>query len=166
VFYAPGVMEATASYMGYSLEGYVDGIALMSPADLGKTAWIRYQGEWEGPFLVVDYAAQPDIYSTTVYNREVVEVGFTTALRWGMVVRSNNRWGYRSLQAVVDDVEVALHMKRPTEDVTCAPINYPEWWEARMEFTDHLEGQPYIYGHIWEVPAVGTIITGVTHGTE
>jgi len=165
-YYAPGVMEATAAYMGYSLEGFVDGIALMSPADLGKTAWLRHDGEWEGPFLVVDYAAQTDMYSAVMFNREVVEVGFRTAERWGMAQRNDSELGYESLNAVLSDVEVAVFAHKPVENVTCSPIDYVEWWETHMRFTDHLEGQPYLYDNIWEVPNVGTIKIGITHGRE
>lgn len=105
VFYAPRVMEATADYRGYSLEGYLDGVAMMSPADIGRTVWLKPPGEpWEGPYLVVDCARRADMWPIAIVRREVVEVGFTTALRWGMVRGSGYSW--HTNFARLDGVEV------------------------------------------------------------
>jgi hypothetical protein len=155
-------MRATATYNGFSLDGFIDGIALMSPADIGKTAWLRRPGHrWEGPFLVVDCAAQTDMYSVVYYNREVVEVGFQTALHWEMATLADNQYGYLSINAAMADIEVALVIERPPEKTPWNPIYYPDWWLERMSFTDHIQGQPYFYGTHWTVPGVGVVVVGI-----
>ncbi len=85
VFYAPGVMEATARVRGMSLDGFIGGVSLMSPSDLGKVVWIRRGAAWEGPFLSVDTAQQNHMCQAIKTRGEVVEVGYETARRWGMV---------------------------------------------------------------------------------
>ena len=161
VFYAPGLMEATAAWRELSLDGYLDGVSLFSPSDIGKTVWLRRSGlEWEGPFLVVDCAAQTDLYSVVFYNREVVEVGFRTAVKWEMAIRSDASLGYRSLAAAIDSIEVAVVRERPPEEVGQAPTDYVEWWLGQMTFTDHIEGQVYFYQGAWHVPGVGIIDRG------
>ena len=161
VFYAPGLMRATADWYGYSLKGFIDGVALMSPADLGKTVWMRRPGfEWEGPYLVVDCAAQTDMYSVIFYNREVIEVGFQTALEWGMAEQSNDGLGYRSLDAALGYVEVAVVRERPPENTNIKPTDYAAWWLERMTFTDRMQGYPYFYGDHWTIPDVGILALG------
>lgn len=63
-----------------------------------------------------------------------------------MAERADTRLGYRSLR-ILSNIEVAVFPRRPVEHVTCSPIDYPEWWEMRMHFTDHLEGTPRIEGY-------------------
>jgi len=73
VWYDPWIIEATAHVRGMDLSGYLDGVALMSPADLGKEVWIRRDGhDWEGPFLVVDCAQQNHMYAAVVNHGEVI----------------------------------------------------------------------------------------------
>lgn len=134
VFYAPNLMEATARWRGMSLAGYLDGVALMSPADLGRTVWIRRAGnaEFEGPFLSVDCAARQDMYGTVVIRGEVVEVGFETALRWGMVRGSESRWRTNDWR---QEVEVVVSDMRPAWTAHPLPTFYPKWWERRVEFS-------------------------------
>lgn len=83
-YYAPGVMEAVARRRGLSLEGYVDGVAVISddPLWLGREVFIAYDGRIEGPFLVVDIAWKHDLPKLRAYN-EGIEVGYRTAERWG-----------------------------------------------------------------------------------
>jgi hypothetical protein len=87
VYYAEGVMEATARFMGFDLDEYVDGVAMMSCADVGQTVWIHrsWGVGWEGPYLVVDCAEWDDHWPVTVFRGEVIEVGYKTAKRWGMI---------------------------------------------------------------------------------
>ena len=87
VYYAPGLMEATARYRGLDLSGYVDGVAMMSCSDIGQEVWIWEGWSWDGPFLVVDCAEWDDMWPVTVHRNEVVEVGWKTAIRWGMIER-------------------------------------------------------------------------------
>ena len=117
--YDPGVMEATAYYRGMSLDGYLDGVALMSPADIGEEVWMKIPGgNWEGPYLVVDCAARGDIWATIMHFGNTVEVGYNTSARWGM-------------EQMIKNVQV---VKGNPIDIFVAPIEYesleyfPEWW--------------------------------------
>jgi hypothetical protein len=84
VYYAPGVMEATANYHSLSLKGYVDGVASMACGDIGEDVWLQGPLGWEGPFLVVDCPMRGDAYGIIVFRKESIEVGWKTAQRWGM----------------------------------------------------------------------------------
>jgi hypothetical protein len=128
VWYASGVMHATAYARGYSLEGYLDGVSLMSPADVGETVWMRLKGgEWEGPYLVVDCAQINHHFAAAYYNKETVEVGWNTAVRWGMVGYGVER------QWVRHDVEVYKSIEAPTGDIGY-PVFYPDWWLNQVTF--------------------------------
>ena len=162
-WYSPQVMEATAKYRGLDLKGYLDGVSLMSPADIGKTVWINHPDfGWEGPYLVVDCAQQNHMYGVIVSRNEVVEVGWKTASRWGMV---NNRKisDYR-----LEGVEVYIGETLPTYiehaslwerklDIDVSPINYEQWFLDTLEFTSIREGRPIMIGSTtWKMPD-GTI---------
>jgi len=139
VFYAPGVMEATAAYRGLSLDGYIDGVAMMSPADIGRTVWLRRPGlGWEGPFLVVDCAQRDDMWPIVRFRGEVVEVGFETALRWGMTRRTGSG-GWRTNQWRTEDVEVWVGDSAPSfvDGGRYSPmaVNYAEWFFEHSQFT-------------------------------
>ena len=151
VYYAPGVMEATAEYRELSLDEYVDGVSLMSPGDIGKTVWIKRQGydDWEGPFLNVDCAQQNHMYSAIVYRGEVVEVGFETARQWGMA-----RYNWRSWKPILwrlDDVQVYIGDEVPDE--LNEPIDYVEWFKDTVEFGGSLWPRPVFYPpSTWRLP--------------
>lgn len=128
VWYAAGVMEATALARGYSLEGYLDGVSLMSPADVGETVWMRQSGgEWEGPYLVVDCAQINHHFAAAYYNKETVEIGWDTAVRWGMVGDGVEK------QWVRHDVEVYKSIEAPAGDIG-SPVFYPDWWLWQVTF--------------------------------
>lgn len=84
VYYAPGVMEATAAYRGLSLDGYLGGVALMGCGQLGESVWIRRPGlALEGPYLVADCARLNDYWPIIKGRGEVIEVDWQTWARWG-----------------------------------------------------------------------------------
>ena len=130
VFYAPGVMEATAEYRhvngGKALDGYVDGVSLMSPTDIGATVWLRYNGEWEGPFLSVDTAQQNHMCQAIQTRGEVVEVGYKTAERWGMT-------DWPKVHEWKVDVEVSLIPPEYLDKCSIETVHYPTWWSERAE---------------------------------
>lgn len=144
VWYAPFVMEATAAVRGLDLDGYIDGVALMSPADIGRTVWLKRPGHtWEGPFLVVDCAARNDIYPVVVHRGEVVEIGFQTAAKWGMV--NATKWDhsyysrpYTTKQWILEGVEVIVSDDLPDWAIydLAEPILYSSWWADRLEFSN------------------------------
>lgn len=138
VFYAPWVMEATAEFHGLSLDGYLGGVALMGCGDIGARVWMRRPGyEWEGPYLAVDCATRGDIFPIILFRREIVEVDFPTAQRWGMI-ESPCLNDCTILTWRIDDVQVA---KLPPEILPLIglkrPVPYPEWWLSLLT----LEGQ-------------------------
>lgn len=88
-YYNPGIMEAT--YRARLQWGHVAPcpdcvgmIALLDPAHLGKRVWLQRPGHpIEGPFLVVDCAAEKD--RARLRARGLVgEVGWPVAQRWRM----------------------------------------------------------------------------------
>ena len=68
------LMQDQAIYRDYDLNGYVSGIAVMSPSDLGRPFWIRVNNVWYGPFLAVDTSTRHDFCDNVGYRREVAEV--------------------------------------------------------------------------------------------
>lgn len=149
VFYDPHVMEATAEARGLSLDGFVDGVAMMSPADIGRTVWLRRPGhDWEGPYLVVDSAAHQDIYPVIVHRGEIVEVGFQTAVRWNMVSATALDSGeydrpYTVNNWIVEGVEVLKMDNVPFLIGEYEPVDYVTWWADAVEFTRRYEPMPY-----------------------
>ncbi len=146
VWYNPGVMEQVASGKNIDLSSYVDGVSLMSVADVGQTVWLkRSGGSWEGPFIVIDCSASYHMFSNVYYGGEVAEIGFKTAQSWGMVSltvegkidRSNVQWN-------LSNVEVYKGNSPP--DGQSKPVRYVEWWMQHTKFTNGL-GFPEIMNH-------------------
>ena len=77
-YYGPQYLaEANADFHGYDLAPYIDrcGLAVMSPADLGKIVWLRAgDSEWYGPCLGVDVAQRVHFYDYVTRIGELVEV--------------------------------------------------------------------------------------------
>jgi len=126
VFYEPGVMEATAYVRGMSLDGFVDGVSLMSPSDIGRVIWIRYNDIWEGPFLSVDTAQQNHMCQAIQTRGEIVEVGYKTAERWGMT-------DWPDVHEWKTDVEVSLVPPVFLDAFDLESVDFPEWWSNRAE---------------------------------
>lgn len=142
VWYAPNVMEGTARYRQLSLEGFVDGVSLMSPSDIGRTVWLRRFGrDWEGPFLVVDCARRGDIWPVIMKRGEVVEVGFQTAAKWGFVDAKMRDDGVYDRPYVIqkwkmENVEVLKMDAIPSRLMNHYPIDYVRWWGDRAVFSN------------------------------
>lgn len=85
VCYAPGVMENQVKAKGYDPKK-VQGVALPSCAAIHETVWLRFSGSngWQGPFKVVDCSARNHLYYHMVGMGIVVEIGFSTAERFGI----------------------------------------------------------------------------------
>jgi len=66
--------EANAEYRGYTLDGYECGLAVMSPADLGKTIWVRAGGSRWVRCLAVDVSARKDYWANVEVRSEIAEV--------------------------------------------------------------------------------------------
>jgi hypothetical protein len=120
VFYSQGIMEATAAWRGLSLDGYIDGVSLMSPADIGHKVWIKFDGIWEGPFLVVDCARRGDMWPIIMHREEAVEVGWETAQRW-------------NLEPPYPEVEVSKAYPRYDES-----FKLMDWFEEIVSFADKM----------------------------
>jgi len=127
-FYYPGLMKATAEYRGLDLDGYVDGVSLMTCADIGFEVWIQRPGHaWEGPYLSVDCARRGDLYGVVAGRGEVIEVSWKTAQRWGMVTE-----GGKIEQWNIPDVRVS---KVPPEDLWDTPqVVLQDWFLDTVRF--------------------------------
>jgi len=136
-FYSPGLMEVQAPYRGLSMDGYIDGVSLMSPSDIGETVWIWRVGDtdWEGPFLNLDCSMRADMYVTVVYNREVVEVGFETAERWGMARHTGEPPYYVADDWRLDGVMVYIG-ETPPDLRYAMPVDYRSWFLRLLEAED------------------------------
>jgi hypothetical protein len=109
---------------------YLDGVALMSPSDIGKIAWLRRPGfGWEGPFIVVDCAQWDDIWPIVVYRKEVVEVGWDTKQRWGITEPLN---GVEVVVTSNSDPRM-LWLALEWSD---SPVYYPDWWQSILPPND------------------------------
>jgi len=144
-FYTEGRMEATAHARGMSLDGYLDGVSLMSPANLGDVVWLRPEGqEWTGPYLVVDCAQRDDILLILGGRDEAVEVGYRTAVRWGMLVPHRRCCWVEDLVTehyALDRVYVFIEQFLPPADVLAQhePIHLAPWWLARTELEEFVD---------------------------
>jgi hypothetical protein len=125
-WYAPGVMRANCAYRGYDMTGYLDGVAMMSPADLGKTVWLRPPGQaWQGPFRVCDCGMRSQVYEMVTTRHEVVEVGWDTASAWSLGPHDG---GWR-----LDGVEVLVD---PAGPIWWGPVDYEDWFRALVDVVE------------------------------
>lgn len=133
LFYGPGVMEATAEFYGLDWsEDIVDGVSLLTCAEIGHKVWLKRPGhEWEGPFLVADCSSREDLYAHIFFRREVVEVGFETAERWGMATRKGTDPWYKAHLWRIDNVLVS---RVPPWKINTAPVDMQAWFETVLTF--------------------------------
>ena len=135
-WYDVEVMEATANWRRLSLDEYLDGVALMSPADIGKTVWLRkLHSRWEGPYLSVDASSRGDMWKNVMVGREVVEIGFRTAVRWNLVTSEGE-----ILEWQIENVEVYIGDNKPSR--VRNPISYTWWWSGKYELATRYEWHP------------------------
>jgi hypothetical protein len=146
VFYSPGIMQSTAKYRGMSYpEGYLGGVALGSPGEIGETVWLNGPDGWEGPYLVVDCPQRVDVFTTVVIRQQSVEVDFKTAMRWGMVAWNDptdlskgwyvNNW-------TLSNIQVYKGLLLPADINNREPVYFADWWLERVEFADKHEPRP------------------------
>ena len=142
--YGPNLMEATAASFGLSLEDVEDGVAVSFCSQLGRKIWIKRPynpkvagtGIFEGPFKIVDCGARNDIYGQVMGRKEVVEIGFRTALKWKMVTNLSGggeaySWGWD--QRRIDGVIVSkINPKCLPAKYT--PVKLYEWFPPLAEF--------------------------------
>lgn len=86
---------------------------------------------WEGPFLVADCSQRDDLYAHVFFRKEVVEVGFQTAERWGMAVRTGSKPWYKAKLWRIDGVQVS---RVPPDQITDKPVNMGEWFTSVLTF--------------------------------
>lgn len=131
VWYDPYLMEATAEWRGMDLKGFVGGVAMMSPADIGEVIWIKRENRqvWDGPFLVVDVSSRHDMYVTVEKIGEVVEIDYQTAVTWGMIEDTGSR-GY-IIESYMEYVEVYKGLY-PPQLPTFNVISYVEHFRENL----------------------------------
>jgi len=147
VFYSPGVMRATAKWRSYEMYNvayhfgeYIGAVAVPSPADIGDTVWLRREGTvWEGPYLVVDCSRRADMFTHIVINQQVVEVDYTTAMRWGMIEGTWDNW--KVLHYSIRPVEIWYGVDKPAEDIQdiLPPVYFAQWWEENVADYQRIE---------------------------
>lgn len=139
VFYGPNVMEGTARYRGLSLDGYLGGVALPTCSFIGSPVWIK-RDTWEGPYLVVDCARRNDLYGVAVIRKEVVEVDFPTAVRWGMAEQhADYSWN------VLKWNEDVLVSQFPPACIPKEAVDLSTWIEPRIEYVPWLDEITSLY---------------------
>lgn len=138
VFYAPEVMEANIEYRGLSTVGTVGAVAVPFCSEIGHWVWLQRPGEaWEGPFVVVDCSRRNDLYGHIVYGRQVVEVDFPTAVRWGMARTGGDQNGGR-WSTILGRLDGVILSKSPPLQRGSLPVDLADWFLRRVEFADRL----------------------------
>lgn len=77
--------RVNADFHGYTLPASGCGLAVMSPADLGKLVWVRVPGgPWVGPCRSVDVAKRTDFLAYVNDLEEIVEITDSTRAQLGI----------------------------------------------------------------------------------
>ena len=95
-YYSPGVFEQvvairqagwTANPLPRELPPVIGFTARRDCSEIGRLAWLCHQSEGcKGPYLVADCANRIERHDKVMERKNiVVEVGFNTATRWGVV---------------------------------------------------------------------------------
>lgn len=87
------LIQANADWHGYSLAPtHGCGFSSISPAMLGRIAWISVDGvQWVGPCRVVDVDGRDDALRAIYTRHEIGEIGFDLLHRFGF---THGTWGY------------------------------------------------------------------------
>jgi hypothetical protein len=159
VFYAPGIMEATAEFRRLpNWRDYVGTISSMTAGDIGAEVWLGYPVPpsgvyiWEGPFLVVDCARRNDLYGVIVNYGEIAEVDFKTAKRWGMVkytgLRDDGSYtGWEAVNWSMDEV-IASKIDPTTltqEEINMRTVSLSSWFLDKVRFEDEPDIRRLVY---------------------
>ena len=166
VLYAPTVMEATAKYRGFSLDGYLGGVSILTCSEIGSSVWLkRLDNAWEGPYLVVDCSRRNDMEGQIRSMNLAVELDFNTAVRWGMAEYGGNgndgynnvgRWTF--FKPVIQDILVSKYPP-PYIKINSA-VNILDWFESIVQYAepkDDLYRLLYRYPRTWRIE--GTWVT-------
>lgn len=132
VRYAPGVMRATAAQNGLSLDGYLGGVALPNCGNQGLEVWLNPGTGWEGPYLAVDCARLGDLYGIVMTRGVAVEVGYDTAMQWGVIDR------LEGVQVWLPEPVADLR----TPDCTWEAVPYRDWWLHHLQYAPAWERRP------------------------
>lgn len=118
------------------MKGYAGGVALMSPADIGKEVWINGPQGWEGPFIVCDCGVRGQVWEMVMIRGELIEVDWKTARRWGMGPFTDG-WK-RTVDVFVGDTPPGYHdpLDNWREPSRGQPVDYVDWFEDNFEL-DH-----------------------------
>ncbi len=129
----PNRMEDTALVNNINLSNYIDGIALMSCADIGQTVWIkRPEADWEGPYVVADCANPKHMFAAICYKEEITELGFKTAQAWGLATYDNEK--VKVVKHVVAGVQIMKSTGFP--EPNGEPVDYRTWWLSKLTFVN------------------------------
>jgi hypothetical protein len=151
LFYGPGAMEATAEYRNLDWSSdIVDGVSLLTCAEIGHKVWLKRPGyDWEGPFLVSDCSRRNDLYAHIYFRGEVVEVGFKTAVKWGMAIPKSSKPFYTAKKWRIDDVLVS---RMPPGFITTKSVRMIDWFDTVVEFAEPKDDNQSCSGVVYHGP--------------
>ncbi len=158
VWYNPEVMQEVAGNKGIVLSTMdpsspiLDGVAVMSPADVGKTVWIFRNEAWEGPYLAIDTTNRQHMFRSIDHVEETIEISFETANRWGWIVRNEDGSIDRLNSKKIEEVEICIGPD-PSVCADTEPVDYPTWWRDMARFENPSGGRSLSYSEVWDLHA-------------
>lgn len=122
LYQSPGVIERSAAYHNVSLSDVFDGVSLMSPADVGRTLWVRHAGGRWYKARSGDAVAREHMWYHAFVVNSGIEFGYELAVELGAI--GGGAW----------DIEVCVTDARP--EFVCAgdPVDYGDWLRSIMRF--------------------------------
>jgi hypothetical protein len=121
-----GVMQASARYNGVDLSDVAGGIALMSPTDVGRFAFVRaHGGDWTAT-RVGDTVNRLHLYYHVATVRSAVELSYELAEQLGVL-------GYNA-HGGVGAWEFEVCVSNDLSACAGAPIPYTDWFLSVLRF--------------------------------
>lgn len=118
----PGVIEISSAYHDVNLSDVFDGVALMSPADINRTVWVRLPG---GPWYKArsgDAAAREHLWFHVFVVHSGIELGYELAVE--LNAPGGGLW----------DLEVCVTEMNPDSICTGIPVDYADWFASVLHF--------------------------------
>lgn len=126
------MVEANAYHRGYDLSKFPNrcGISGISPAMLGRVAYVRVGNEWDGPCLVIDSVSSKDAVDSIEGRHEIAEISYEQALRLDETWVNGGRWGEVWFGLCPPDERMRLHPEPYIldRDYTHWPWRWDDFW--------------------------------------
>ena len=128
---SPNMIQHTAAYNGVDLSDVIDGLSLMSPADVGKTVWVRVPGGVWIRSRNADAVWREHAIYHILYNDSGLEMGYILAEQTGVLTYRTPYGGIG-----MPGVEVCVTEGDPHAVCAGAPVDYSTWWESNLRFAE------------------------------